>query len=189
MRLPRKLLVVLAFSFRLPTAILSIFYYTTYAHFIRSNRPGTHVVTPYILPNCLLSYSLMSSTMPTLNGFMKNFTTGGMGCTNTTELHGSGSRPTANRRSNQGSGSNGLSSHSGGNSYQMYSVKAKAASVLGGKSSVVSTVSGPGMQGGGMNGGKIGFPSRVMRRGGDKNMTKENASMESQESQSVMIRD
>jgi hypothetical protein len=71
----------------------------------------------------------------------------------------------------------------------MYSVKAKAASVLGGKSSVVSTVSGPGMQGGGMNGGKIGFPSRVMRRGGDKNMTKENASMESQESQSVMIRD
>lgn len=101
----------------------SVMYLVTYTHFIHNGSAGVVVTPPLIWQNVLLSYSLMSATIPCLKGFMKGFTTGGMGCTNTGTLEGSRSG---------GAG--------GSNNYQRYSVKAKAAATLGGLSSMITSV-------------------------------------------------
>lgn len=54
---------------------------STYLHFTHSSRNNIGIVTPLVLEQCLISYSLMSATIPCLKGFVKRFTTGGIGYT------------------------------------------------------------------------------------------------------------
>jgi hypothetical protein len=59
---------------------------TTYSDFIHHGYRGIAITAPVVWQNVLLSYNLMSATIPALKGFMKGFTTGGMGYTGDTCL-------------------------------------------------------------------------------------------------------
>ncbi|KAF2192178.1 hypothetical protein K469DRAFT_620199 [Zopfia rhizophila CBS 207.26] len=75
----RKLLVTVAFAFRLPTVACIIAYLIASTRFLSSNRTGVNITATVIWQQVLLGYSLMSVTIPTLKSFVRGFTTGGMG--------------------------------------------------------------------------------------------------------------
>lgn len=80
--LKTKLLVVSAFSFRLPLIPLSTLYLLTQTHYLQdpSTSPDTVSAVPSLLyQEILLSYALMSATIPCLKSFVEGFTTGGVG--------------------------------------------------------------------------------------------------------------
>ncbi|KAF2795956.1 hypothetical protein K505DRAFT_5699 [Melanomma pulvis-pyrius CBS 109.77] len=77
----RKFLVMIAFSFRIPNIVSSIMHLSRYTEFVDDGR-GISISGPVVWQNILLSYSLMSATIPALKGFMASFITGGMGYTN-----------------------------------------------------------------------------------------------------------
>jgi hypothetical protein len=56
-------------------------YLVSYSNFILQGRRGVAVAAPVVWQNALLSYHFMAATIPTLNGFMRGFSTGGMGYT------------------------------------------------------------------------------------------------------------
>ncbi|KAK7178454.1 hypothetical protein PSPO01_15502 [Paraphaeosphaeria sporulosa] len=74
----RKLLVVVIFSLRLPTVAFIIAYLVTSTRFVTSGSAGVGIADTAIWQQVLLSYSLMSVTMPMLKRFVEDFTTGGM---------------------------------------------------------------------------------------------------------------
>jgi hypothetical protein len=69
---------------------------TTYSSFINHDRPLISITNTIVWQNILLSYSLMSCTIPTLKGFLKGLTTGGVGYTEDI----SGVRSSGNNNSN-----------------------------------------------------------------------------------------
>lgn len=76
-----KILVIIAFAFRLPAVACITAYLVTSIRFLSSNRTGVHIAATVIWQQVLLGYSLMSATIPMLRKFVQNFTTGGMGFT------------------------------------------------------------------------------------------------------------
>lgn len=80
--LKTKLLVMSAFSFRLPLIPLSTLYLLTQTHYLEhpSASPNTVSAVPSLLyQEILISYALMSATIPCLKSFVEGFTTGGVG--------------------------------------------------------------------------------------------------------------
>jgi hypothetical protein len=65
-------------------------YLITYSDFHSHNRQAIDIVPVVVWQNALLSYNLMSATIPALKGFVKGFTTGGVGYT--TDMSTSGGR-------------------------------------------------------------------------------------------------
>jgi hypothetical protein len=61
-----------------------------YSDFHSHNRQAIDIVPAVVWQNALLSYNLMSATIPALKGFVKGFTTGGLGYT--TDMSTSGGR-------------------------------------------------------------------------------------------------
>ncbi|PVI00586.1 hypothetical protein DM02DRAFT_614240 [Periconia macrospinosa] len=102
LQMPRKtkFLVMLAFSTRIPNVIFSILHFETYSDFIHHGDRGVAIATPVVWQNALLSYNFISATIPALKGFMRGFTTGGMGYTAGTisTLQGSGGNNSYNMR-------------------------------------------------------------------------------------------
>ncbi|KAJ8117396.1 hypothetical protein OPT61_g1387 [Boeremia exigua] len=92
LQMPRKarLLVVFAFSFRLLNTIMSIMYLVTFSNFTMKRQSATLVAPVVVWQNVLLSYNLMSATIPALKGFVKGFTTGGVGYTGDMSISGGG---------------------------------------------------------------------------------------------------
>jgi hypothetical protein len=97
-----RLLVILAFSFRIPyvdssiqshfgtlsksltfkshrNIITSVMHFISYTDYIKHDRQAIDIAPAVVWQNALLSYNLMSATIPALKGFVKEFTTGGVG--------------------------------------------------------------------------------------------------------------
>ncbi|OCL14761.1 hypothetical protein AOQ84DRAFT_358631 [Glonium stellatum] len=86
-----KLRVVLAFSFRLPVAVLSILFLHYFAESRHSSNPGVSVSAAIIFQQAELGYSLIAATVPCLKSFIKSFDTGlGLAVTYATHPYGSG---------------------------------------------------------------------------------------------------
>lgn len=62
----------------------------TYSDFHSHNRQAIDIAPAVVWQNALLSYNFMSATIPALKGFVKGFTTGGVGYT--TDMSMSGGR-------------------------------------------------------------------------------------------------
>lgn len=77
----------------------------TFSDFTANTRPATHIASVAVWQNALLSYNLMSATIPALKGFVKGFTTGGIGYTKdmSTPSGGSGNNNDYELRSLSGS--------------------------------------------------------------------------------------
>jgi len=77
----KKRLVITAFVFRLPLAIISILYLLATTRFLSSHptQPGTNLVPTILWQEILIGYSLMSATIPCLKSFVRGFTHGGVG--------------------------------------------------------------------------------------------------------------
>jgi hypothetical protein len=60
----------------------------TYSEFHSHNRQAIDIVPAVVWQNALLSYNFMSATIPALKGFVKGFTTGGVGYTTNMSLSG-----------------------------------------------------------------------------------------------------
>lgn len=86
----RKLLVLFAFSFRLPNAIFSSMYLLAYSQFIRSGDRGVAITPTMVWQEILLGYSFISATVPCIKGFVKSFKTGGLGDIGVDDLIGYG---------------------------------------------------------------------------------------------------
>jgi hypothetical protein len=56
-------------------------YLITYSDFHSHNHQAIDIVPGVVWQNALLSYNFMSATIPALKGFVKGFTTGGVGYT------------------------------------------------------------------------------------------------------------
>jgi hypothetical protein len=65
-------------------------YLITHSNFHTHNRQAIDIVPAAVWQNALLSYNFMSATIPALKGFVKGFTTGGVGYT--TDMSTSGGR-------------------------------------------------------------------------------------------------
>ncbi|KAH7088146.1 hypothetical protein FB567DRAFT_332148 [Paraphoma chrysanthemicola] len=78
MPLKRRLAVILAFSTRLPNVAISINHLIAYSKFINDQQQAIDITSVINWQNILLSYSLMSATLPTLKGFTEGFNTAGV---------------------------------------------------------------------------------------------------------------
>ncbi|KAH8708381.1 hypothetical protein GQ44DRAFT_691168 [Phaeosphaeriaceae sp. PMI808] len=87
MRCNEKVLVIVAFAFRLPVVACIIAYLVASIRFLSSNRTGVNIAATAIWQQVLLGYALMSATLPMLRKFMQNFTTGGMGFSQDTNVN------------------------------------------------------------------------------------------------------
>lgn len=81
MRLDRKITVISAFFFRLPTAAVFIVFLTTQLNYLSATHAGTidaslAIVNPLICLEALICYALLSATIPCLRGFLGRFRTG-----------------------------------------------------------------------------------------------------------------
>ena len=81
MRLDRKITVIAAFYFRLPTVALFVVFLTEQLHYLSSSTAGTAnasltIVKPLICLEALICYALLSATIPCLHGFLGRFRTG-----------------------------------------------------------------------------------------------------------------
>ncbi|KAJ9635937.1 hypothetical protein H2199_008291 [Coniosporium tulheliwenetii] len=80
-QLGKKLVVVVAFAFRLPAAGFFIAHLTAYSDSAHHRNTGTKFSTPIIWQQVVIAYSLAAVTIPTLKPFLQGFNTGGMGYT------------------------------------------------------------------------------------------------------------
>lgn len=71
-----KLQVFLAFAFRLPLVALSITHLSLFKPYIRSASPLFEISGSLLVQQVMLTYSLISATIPNLKSFMKSFSTG-----------------------------------------------------------------------------------------------------------------
>lgn len=62
----------------------------TFSDFVLDMRPATDIAPVVVWQNVLLSYNLISATIPALKGFVKGFTTGGVGYTRNISVSGGG---------------------------------------------------------------------------------------------------
>ncbi|KAF2844128.1 hypothetical protein T440DRAFT_484418 [Plenodomus tracheiphilus IPT5] len=74
----RRATVMLAFSTRLPNIVFSLLYLIAYSKFINHQEPAIDIVATAAWQNLLLSYNLMSATIPSLKGFTQGFMTAGL---------------------------------------------------------------------------------------------------------------
>ncbi|EXJ89772.1 hypothetical protein A1O3_02839 [Capronia epimyces CBS 606.96] len=86
-----KCQVVLAFAFRLPIVALSIVHLKFISDYTKSSNPGLALVTPLVLQQVQLCWSLIAATVPNLKAFVKSFSSGfGIRLDpNTTRIYGS----------------------------------------------------------------------------------------------------
>lgn len=70
-----KFQVVLAFIFRLPMVVLSLYHLRSMAHYLGSDQPRLAVTDNVVLLQFMLAWSVISATIPNLRGFLKSFTT------------------------------------------------------------------------------------------------------------------
>jgi hypothetical protein len=99
MPVKRRVTVILAFSTRIPyvqepppwdmrkqtltpqssrNIIISVIYLISYSRFINNRQPAISVVPTVAWQNALLSFNLMSATIPSLKGFTQGFMTAGV---------------------------------------------------------------------------------------------------------------
>ncbi|KAH7077609.1 hypothetical protein BKA63DRAFT_508591 [Paraphoma chrysanthemicola] len=78
MPLKRRLTVILAFSTRLPNVAISVNHLIAYSKFINDQQQAIDIISTINWQNVLLSYSLISATLPTLKGFTEGFNTAGV---------------------------------------------------------------------------------------------------------------
>lgn len=81
MRIDRKITVISAFYFRLPTAAIFLVFLDAQLHYLSPARTVTvsaslAVVNPLICLEALVCYALLSATIPCLRGFLGRFRTG-----------------------------------------------------------------------------------------------------------------
>lgn len=70
-----KLQVVMAFIFRLPMAVFSIFHLRSMAHYLGSDQPQLAVTDSVVILQLMLAWSVISATIPNLQGCLKSFNT------------------------------------------------------------------------------------------------------------------
>lgn len=71
-----KFQVFLAFAFRLPLIALSVAHLNLFEQYLESNQPLFEISGTLLLQQVMLTYSLISATIPNLKSFMKSFSTG-----------------------------------------------------------------------------------------------------------------
>jgi hypothetical protein len=76
MSLYYKFQVFLAFAFRLPLIALSAAHLSLFKPYTRSASPLFEISDSLLLQQIMLTYSLISATIPNLNSFMKSFSIG-----------------------------------------------------------------------------------------------------------------
>ncbi|KAF2713002.1 hypothetical protein K504DRAFT_461591 [Pleomassaria siparia CBS 279.74] len=74
----RKLIVIIAFSFRILNIYITLMHLFSYTEFVHKKGTGVSIAAPVVWQNVLLSYNFMSATIPTLKGFVAAFLTGGI---------------------------------------------------------------------------------------------------------------
>lgn len=75
MNLQRKLVVIIAFAFRILVALIFIAFLLSYLTFLSSGAPNIGIVPTLSWQQILLCYALMSATIPVLKGFIGRFKT------------------------------------------------------------------------------------------------------------------
>jgi hypothetical protein len=65
-------------------------HFITYSDFIKHDSQAIDIAPAVVWQNTLLSYNLMSATIPALKGFVKGFTTGGVGYSRDMSVSGGG---------------------------------------------------------------------------------------------------
>lgn len=68
-----KTQVIFAFAFRLPLVALSALHLSYMAHLAASDEPLLAVVSPLVVQQAMLTWSLVSATIPNMKRFMKSF--------------------------------------------------------------------------------------------------------------------
>lgn len=76
MRVGSKFQVVCAFIFRLPLIALSSLHLSYLEHYSSSQQPMLAITEALVVQQCMLTWSLVSATIPTMSGFMKSFSMG-----------------------------------------------------------------------------------------------------------------
>lgn len=76
MSLCLKFQVFLAFAFRLPLIAFSVAHLSLFDQYLRSTSPLFIISGSLIVQQVMLTYSLISATIPNLKSFMKSFSTG-----------------------------------------------------------------------------------------------------------------
>lgn len=76
MSLCLKFQVFLAFAFRLPLIAFSAAHLSLFDEYVRSTSPLFEISGSLLLQQVMLTYSLISATIPNLKSFMKSFSTG-----------------------------------------------------------------------------------------------------------------
>lgn len=76
MSLCLKFQVFLAFAFRLPLIAFSVAHLSLFGQYTRSTSPLFEISGSLLLQQVMLTYSLISATIPNLKSFMKSFSTG-----------------------------------------------------------------------------------------------------------------
>ncbi|EON68227.1 hypothetical protein W97_07485 [Coniosporium apollinis CBS 100218] len=113
-QLGKKLVVVVAFAFRLPAAGFFIAHLTAYSDPANHRNTGTKFSTPIVWQQVVIAYSLAAVTIPTLKPFLQGFNTGGMGYTSEAIIGSSAATPSMGSGQRSGWGGKQLSSNSSG---------------------------------------------------------------------------
>lgn len=143
----------------------------TYTSFINNSRPVIAIQPVVVWQNALLSYNLMSATIPTLKGFVKGFTTGGVGYTEDMSA--------------------GRSSGNNTTSFQLRSLsksKTKAALVPEGYTECEAQVTSVQRNPSGAGGGRGGLGAHEAPRERSRSNQEENASIVSYDSRRIMLK-
>ncbi|EXJ59876.1 hypothetical protein A1O7_04023 [Cladophialophora yegresii CBS 114405] len=114
-----KCQVVLAFSFRLLVAVLSILHLHYIAEYTGSDNPGIAIVPVVAIQQVQLCWSLISATIPNLKSFVKSFSSGfGIQLDpSLTQAYGSGRRTNSGYEMGSVNGSGTAKPRSGGRSH------------------------------------------------------------------------
>ncbi|KAJ3498432.1 hypothetical protein NLG97_g1134 [Lecanicillium saksenae] len=76
MSVARKLQVIMAFSFRLPLIILSAVHLAYFNKYPSSDQPQFAIIDSLLFQQAMISWSLISATVPNLKNFLKSFSIG-----------------------------------------------------------------------------------------------------------------
>ncbi|KAJ6779969.1 hypothetical protein PWT90_03347 [Aphanocladium album] len=76
MSVARKLQVIMAFSFRLPLIILSAVHLAYFSKYPSSDQPQFAIIDSLLFQQAMISWSLISATVPNLKNFLKSFSIG-----------------------------------------------------------------------------------------------------------------
>lgn len=76
MSVARKLQVIMAFSFRLPLIILSGVHLAYFNKYPSSDEPQFYIIDSLLFQQAMISWSLISATVPNLKNFLKSFSIG-----------------------------------------------------------------------------------------------------------------